>query len=102
MEFSLFRLIFAHNDPIVTHDEFTIPTDKPIGIIFVSCAHLGGRYTAYTEFQELYHKALGIPNLYWGSLGDDIEGFLSYFPDVRSIEEQLHNPTNQLLCLEAL
>lgn len=89
-------------DPIVTHDDFTIETDAPIGIMFVSCMHLGGRYTAYQEFREIYMRALGVKNLYWASLGDDIEGFMSYFPDVRSVEEQLLNPTNQLLCLEAL
>lgn len=89
-------------DPIVTHDELRVDTDRPIGIVFVSCAHLGGRYTVYTEFRELYDKALSIPNLYWGSLGDDIEGFLSYFPDVKSIDDQLLNPTNQIILLETL
>ena len=89
-------------DPIVTHDIFTIDTERPIGIMFASCSHLGGRYTAYPEFRELYHRALNIKNLYWGALGDDLEGFLAYFSDIRSIEDQLLNPTNQLLCLEAL
>lgn len=91
----------AH-DPIITHDTFTINTDKPIGIIFVSCIHLGSRYTAYPEFRKIYEQALNIENLYWGSLGDDVEGFLSSFPDVKAIQDQLIDPRKQIACLEAL
>lgn len=89
-------------DPIVTHDTFTIDTDRPIGIIFVSCMHLGSRYTTYPEFRRVYEEALETENLYWGSLGDDIEGFLSTFPDVKAIQDQLIDPKNQVACLEAL
>lgn len=89
-------------DPIITHDEFSIDTDKPIGILFVSCMHLGGQYTFYPEFRSIYDKALQIPNLYWGSLGDDIDGFAAYFSDTQAVEDQLINVPQQLALLEAV
>lgn len=89
-------------DPVIVHDDFAVNTDRPIGVLFASCMHLGGRYTAYEEFRDLYDRALQIDGLYWGSLGDDIEGFMAHFPDVASVDDQLLNVRNQLQLLEAV
>jgi len=89
-------------DPVITHDKFTLDVDHPIGVIFVSCMHLGGRYTAYEEFRDIYERALRIPNLYWGSLGDDIEGFLAQFPDQMAIIDQLIDVDHQYEVLEVV
>ena len=78
----------AH-DPIFITDDLYFEDNVPISVIFVSCAHLGGRFTAYEEFERIFNQALGIPNLYWASLGDDIEGFLPQFPDNKSVIEQV-------------
>lgn len=89
-------------DPVFIQDTLTFKGDRPVGIIWVSCMHLGGRYTAYEEFREVYEQARDIPGLYWGSLGDDIEGFLSTFPDQAAIKEQLLPVENQIELLETI
>jgi len=68
-------------DPIYTGGALTIHTDAPIGVMFVSCAHLGGRYTVHRQFWTLIKQALALPNLYFAFLGDDTEGFLPTFKD---------------------
>lgn len=83
-------------DPIVTHDTFTFEGDKPVAAIFPSCMHLGGRYTMYEAFEEIFERVLTIPRLYWGSLGDDIEGFLAGFRDVKAVYDQLRPVPYQL------
>lgn len=87
-------------DPVFTNDHMTFPTNKPVGIMWVSCMHLGGRYTAYEEFRDVYEEALSIPHLYWGSLGDDIEGFISQFPDADAVQSQILSVERQMLLLE--
>ena len=62
--------------------------------------HLGGRYTAYDEFKEVFQRALNIPHLYFAMMGDDIEGFPSYFFDVKAVQDQLIQRDRQLLLLE--
>ena len=62
-------------DPIITHDTLNFHTDQPIAVIFPSCAHLGGRFTAYETFRSILQRVLNMDRVYWGSLGDDIEGF---------------------------
>lgn len=89
-------------DPIVTHDTFTFEGDKPIAAIFPSCIHLGGRYTKYEAFEEVFNKVLTIPRLYWGSLGDDIEGFLAGFRDVKAVYDQLRPVPNQIVVLREI
>lgn len=89
-------------DPIITQDELTFDGNKSVGIIFTSCAHIGGRYTAYEDFDALYQKTLSIPRLYWGSLGDDIEGYLSQFPDQEAVRSQLVAVDDQIDVLEAI
>lgn len=85
-------------DPIITH--LSRSFERTIGIIFVSCSHLGGRYTFYSEFQELLEKALKIKNLYWVSLGDDVESFIPGFPDASAVLDQaIANPKVQRLML---
>lgn len=74
-------------DPIVTHTTVDLKVDMPIGIIFVSCMHLGSRYVNHADFQELLDKVLEIPRLYWCALGDDTEGFTGFF-NARSAHEQ--------------
>ena len=88
------------NDPIITHDEHRFKVDKPIGIIFASCMHLGGRYTAYDKFREVFRYALDTPGLYFAMLGDDIEGFLDTFRDQDAIKQQLIPLNRQLDVLE--
>lgn len=82
-------------DPVFNQDVIKLKVDRPIGVLFVSCMHLGGRYTAYDEFAEIYEKILQTPDIYWGSLGDDIEGYLSFFRDKSAIEEQLLTVSRQ-------
>lgn len=86
--------------PSITSETITLKTDRPVAIIYTSCAHLGGRYTFYEEFQRVYEETLGIDNLYWVSLGDDVEGFLPGFPDGSAVVNQaLVNPEAQRLIL---
>lgn len=87
-------------DPIITQDRFHFDGDKPIAVAFVSCLHLGGRYTAYDEFRDIYEQILDIPRLYFGSLGDDIEGFISYFRDAEAVYDQIIDPKRQRVILE--
>lgn len=48
---------------------------KPIAFTQTSCWHLGGLYTVYPRFRECLESLLEIDRLYWGSLGDEWEGF---------------------------
>jgi len=89
-----------HDDPIFTEDEINFHTDKSVGVIFPSCMHLGGRYTAYEDFRTLFDQVLETPRLFWGSLGDDIEGYLAQFRDVSAVYEQLLSPYRQKNVLE--
>jgi len=83
-------------DPVITYVKKRIDTDRPIGVIFTSCAHLGSRYTFYEGFAEIFNSVLETPNLLWVSLGDDIEGFMSGFPDAAAVTDQaIANPKIQ-------
>lgn len=82
-------------DPILTHEEITFQTDKPVGILFPSCAHLGGRYTYYKQVRALMDQVLDTPNLFWGPLGDDIEGFRPDFFDKRASMEMIYTIPEQ-------
>lgn len=83
-------------DPVITHAERRFEGDSPVGILFVSCAHLGSRYTFYDEFLALFRRVLATPNLFWLSLGDDVEGFLASFPDASAVTDQaIANPKVQ-------
>jgi hypothetical protein len=62
---------------------------SPVAILPVSCMHLGSRYVNYAAFQEFFDEAFAIPGLYWGSLGDDIEGFLPGFYSGEAVANQL-------------
>jgi len=75
-------------DPIVTSAELFFP-DKPIAIMWTSCAHLGGRYTWHKGVREIFDKILEIPNLYVALLGDEIEGFLPGFRDASAVADQV-------------
>lgn len=83
-------------NPVITHDTFTFEVDHPVAIMFVSCIHLGGRYTMYEEFQEIFEQSLAIPHLYWVSLGDDMEGFIAQFKSVDAVYSQLIQVPDQL------
>lgn len=93
---------FNSLDPMLTHEEITFNTDRPIGILFPSCAHLGGRYTYYKQVRELFDRVLEIPNLFWGPLGDDIEGFRPDFIDKRSSMEQIYSLPEQWQLLSGM
>lgn len=85
-------------DPIITTDEFHF--SEACAILFGSCMHLGGRYTNYRKMRELFNKALETPGLYWGSLGDDIEGFMAQFRDRKAVYDQIIPLPNQLKVLD--
>lgn len=87
-------------DPVLTQDTFVFEGDLPIAILFASCAHLGGRYTAYEEFEKLLNELLDIQRLYLFSLGDDIEGFSPYFRDVEAVQDQIYSVAQQRKILE--
>lgn len=89
-------------DPVLTQDTFTFSGNSPIGVAFISCMHLGGRYTAYKEFEKIYEQLLDIPHLYVVSLGDDIEGFPSYFRDTEAVYDQILDPVRQRAVLESI
>ena len=89
-------------DPVLTQDTFTFDGDKPIGIAFISCLHLGGRYTAYEEFRKVYEQILDIPRLYFLSLGDDVEGFTGYFKDRSAVQDQIIDVRHQRKVLERI
>lgn len=90
------------NDPVLTHDTFNFNADSAVGIIFPSCAHLGGRYTAYDEFRIIFNKILDTPRIFWASLGDDIEGFISQFRDADAVQSQIFNIKMQYQLLSAV
>lgn len=87
-------------DPVITFDRFDFNTKQPVAVIFPSCMHLGGRWTAYREFRQLFDRILDMPGIYWASLGDDIEGFLPQFRNARAKVEQLLGIDEQLIVLE--
>jgi len=91
-----------HSDPVVDHQEMTLGDGGPVGIVFASCPHLGGRYTNHKAIRDMLDRALLIPNLYWAPLGDDIEGYLAGFADASSVHEQAMNVDLQLLMLRAM
>lgn len=76
-------------DPVTNIDYFEFETDQPVAITFASCMHLGSRYVEYELFEEVLEEILSIENLYFGSLGDDIEGYISSFRDAGAVESQL-------------
>lgn len=82
-------------DPILTHASIKIDSDAPIGIIFTSCAHLGSRYVNHAKFKDILERVLEIPNLYWVSLGDDVEGFINFFDADATHGQALANPKLQ-------
>ena len=87
-------------DPILTHDAVTLDASTPIGVIFVSCAHLGSRFAFYEDFERIFETVMATPNLYWLSLGDDVEGFLPGFLDASAVAEQaIADPRVQRLML---
>lgn len=62
--------------PVTTVAEVRLKTDgRPIAFVQTSCWHLGGLYTAYAGFRERLESLLNIDRCYWGSLGDEWEGF---------------------------
>ncbi len=94
------RSVLNRVDPIVTHDTATFDDGASIGVIFVSCAHLGSRYTFYEEFERIFSRVLDTPRLHWLSLGDDVEGFLPGFRDGSAVTDQaIANPLVQRLML---
>jgi hypothetical protein len=74
-------------DPILTTQTITIPTTKPIAVIFTSCWHLGSRYVNHEAFEKLLMETLAVDRLYWIDCGDQIEGMAGFF-DVGSAHEQ--------------
>lgn len=82
-------------DPIFVTDTISLDADKPIGVIFCSCTHLGSRYVNHGAFVELLNKVLDIPRLYWMDLGDQIEGFTGFFDKRAAHEQALADPKLQ-------
>jgi len=89
-------------DPVITHDVFDFASKKPVAVMFPSCAHLGGRYTAYEEFRTAFQQMLAIDRLYVGSMGDDIEGFEASFRDADAVYGQIVDIKIQYKILESV
>jgi len=89
-------------NPVFTVDSYHFEDDKPVAIMFVSCIHLGGRYTAYDQFKKIFNAALELPRVYWASLGDDIEGFIPQFPSAQSVGEQLYQVDGQFAAIDKI
>lgn len=88
------------DDPVFMYDRWQFDTNKPIVILFLSCMHLGGRFTNYNEFDNVYRTLLDDKRIYIASLGDDIEGYLDSFPDKDAVWQQLSSPKLQRAALE--
>ena len=93
---------FDDIDPITVFEPIAIPSDKPIILTMGSCLHIGGRYTFHDEFRELFHKILNAPGIYWGSLGDEIEGFFPTFFSKEAVTNQLFPRILQLQALNGI
>jgi len=92
--------IYQKRDPLIKTCDFDFPHDEPIAVMFASCFHLGGRYTAYHQFEEIFNEVLNTPRLYFITLGDEIEGFLSSFKDKKAIADQLYQVPTQVRIME--
>ncbi len=93
---------FDKIDPITVYEPILIPTDRPIVLVQGSCLHVGGRYTFHKTFQDRFHQILDAPGLYWGSLGDEIEGFYPTFFSKEAVTNQLFPRIMQLKALEGI
>jgi hypothetical protein len=82
-------------DPILTTETITLDANAPVGIIFVSCSHLGSRYVNHEAFVQLLNTVLDIPRLYWFALGDDVEGMTGFFDAASAHEQALADPKLQ-------
>lgn len=93
---------FDERDPIAKVQHISFDTDQPICFIPVSCVHLGSRYTFYKEFEEFFYQILDIPRMFWGSMGDDIDGFIPKFYSSEAVVGQLYPPHIQRDMLESM
>lgn len=84
----LFSNIINARDPVYTSGTLAIDTDRPAGVLFVSCAHLGGRSTEHKTFFDFMQRVLATPNLYVFLMGDETEGYIAGFPDVMAVHQQ--------------
>ena len=98
----MFKGLTNAADPVYTGGTLRVRTDTPIGVMFVSCAHLGGRYTDHVAFWNLITRALELPNMYFAMLGDDIEGFLPGHIDRESEMKQPLNLDIQMILLQKI
>lgn len=97
------RRVLDRVDPVIAHATISIDTDRPLGIIFTSCAHLGSRYVRHEDFEHVLDDVLSLDGIKWVSLGDDVEGFTPGFPDGSAVVEQaLANPRVQRRMLAAV
>lgn len=86
-------------DPILVTETITVPGNVPIGIVFVSCMHLGSRYVQHKAFADFLEQVIAIPNLYWIDLGDQVEGMQGFFDVASAHEQALADPKLQRLLL---
>lgn len=81
-------------DPIITTTSILIPELKPVPLAFMSCAHLGSRYTDYEKLEEFVNYCF-YNNVRVIMLGDDVDGY-ELFDDVATRSEQaLPHPLQQ-------
>lgn len=66
---------------------------QPIAFMPTSCWHIGGLYTFHDKFREKFNELLQVDRLYWGSLGDEWEGFPPNWAS--TVFNNLVNPTIQ-------
>lgn len=89
-----------YRNPVINKDEIYFTGDVPIMVMFASCMHLCGLYTDYALFENIFYNMLEVPDLYFVSLGDDIEGYVNRFKDASAVNSQLLNVHYQHLILE--
>lgn len=82
-------------DPILTHTTVEIDTSRPIVVVFSSCDHIGSRYVEYPVYQDMFHRTVNTPNVYWCSHGDYTDNFMTSFRNAQPVLSQLIHPKLQ-------
>lgn len=81
-------------DPVITKLKTDIVTDDPISVAFVSCLHLGSRWSDYTLIQKFIqvsrHWRIG-----WVLMGDDVDGYEDFNDVATRSEQALPHPLQQ-------
>lgn len=91
--------VLATVDPIITSEHVGIFTES-VAVMFISCLHLGSRYTDYEKLADLV-KFLRQNSVYVVILGDDVDGYEGFSDVATSSEQALASPLLQRRFLES-